>query len=737
MNKLLKSAGSKLHSSNVLRNRRSRHRHATALPKRADLLLEPLESRLLLSVGLIGVPNWVAEGPGPNINGQDENIPGETTLAGNPANPVSGAIEALAINPTDPNVVYVGGANGGVWKTTTATYSRSDGSDNNGNGAIDEASEVPTWTALTDQFPSLQIASLRFDPTDATNQTLVAGIGGTSNAAGFSIGAFGGQTVGALTGLLKTTDGGNTWTQLGNSSIASGGLQGLSISAVAPRGDTILVSTQNGIYRSTDGGGVFQNISGLNGLNSGPAFDLVTDPSNANRLYVAVGGANGGVFRTDDLGGNWTDVSDAAIGALVGNNTSNIKLAVSDAAPQPVYVAIANNGQLTAILRSADAATAAGAATWVAMDLPQTLDAPRTITNASNAGPIVITTSGNHGYANADRVRISGVTGNTAANGDFIISVNSATPNQFTLVGTTGNGNYAGGGSANDIQGILHGRQAFPNLALYADPGDANLVYIAGDRQDFLGGDSSIGANNFSGRIFRGDASVAASGAGAIVTDATHQWTPLTNSGTNNNSSPHADSRAMAFDSNNTLIYTSDGGIFRETSPRDGSGHWISMNGDLQVTQFYDISYDSIFNVIMGGAQDTGTPLQTSTGAFAYTDQTQGDGPATLIDNFTLAGTPQSIRYLGLLRINYSDATTRVGSGVNVFPTGGLTGLTNVGPFVLNAIAPPAGESTRLVIAGTAPMVATGTVYEFDQRGYSAEYGSRHLDPGPDRDRFR
>jgi photosystem II stability/assembly factor-like uncharacterized protein len=534
------------------------------------------------------------------------------------------------------------------------------------------------------------------------------------------IGAFGGQTVGALTGLLKTTDGGNTWSQLGNSSTASGGLQGLSISAVGARGNTILASTQSGVYLSSDGGASFQNISGLNGLNAGPAFDLISDPSDVNRFYVAVGGTTGGVFRTDNLGGNWTDVTDSAIGALVSNSTDNMKLAVSAAAPQPVYVAITNSGQLAGILRSQDAATATGAATWVAMDLPQTLDASRTITNASNATPIVITTSGNHGYLNGDRVRITGVTGNTAANGDFTISVNSATPNQFTLISSAGNANYTGGGTANNIQGILHGRQSFPNLTLYADPGDANIVYIAGDRQDFLGGDSSIGATAFSARIFRGDASVAASGPGAVVTDPTHQWTPLTNSGTSNSSSPHADSRAMAFDSNNTLIYTGDGGIFRETSPRNASGRWLSMNGNLQVTQFYDISYDSIFNVIMGGAQDTGTPLQTSAGAFVYTDQTQADGPATLIDNFTLAGTPRSIRYLGLTRVDYSDATTRFGSAVNVFPTGGLTGLVNVGPVVLNAIAPPSGESTRLVIAGTAPMVATGTVYESTNAGIAA-----------------
>src|SRR5574341_1387766 len=76
-----------------------KRKRSKPLPRRQSFLLEPLESRLLLSVGLIGVPNWDDQGPGPNINGQDENVPGETTLAGNPPNPVSGAIQALAIHP--------------------------------------------------------------------------------------------------------------------------------------------------------------------------------------------------------------------------------------------------------------------------------------------------------------------------------------------------------------------------------------------------------------------------------------------------------------------------------------------------------------------------------------------------------------------------------------------------------------------------------------------------------------
>jgi hypothetical protein len=67
------------------------------------------------------------------------------------------------------------------------------------------------------------------------------------------------------------------------------------------------------------------------------------------------------------------------------------------------------------------------------------------ITSASNASPIVITTSGNHGLQTGDTVTIQGVEGNTAANvnGNAITRLSSTT---FSLDGTTGNGAYTANG---------------------------------------------------------------------------------------------------------------------------------------------------------------------------------------------------------------------------------------------------------------------------------------------------
>jgi hypothetical protein len=113
---------------------------------------------------------WIAQGPGPTLFGQVENII--------PGNEVVGAIHAVAAHPTDANILYAGGVNAGIWRTSNATAAS------------------PTWTPLTDNFPSLSIGALEFDPTDATRRTLVAGIGRFSSF---------GRSGGPLAGLLRTT----------------------------------------------------------------------------------------------------------------------------------------------------------------------------------------------------------------------------------------------------------------------------------------------------------------------------------------------------------------------------------------------------------------------------------------------------------------------------------------------------------------------------------------------------
>jgi hypothetical protein len=73
----------------------------------------------------------------------------------------------------------------------------------------------------------------------------------------------------------------------------------------------------------------------------------------------------------------------------------------------------------------------------------------RTITNATNATPIVCTTSAPHGFSTDDTVINSGIGGNTAANGEFQITVVS--PTTFQLNGSVGSGAYTAGGQSVNV----------------------------------------------------------------------------------------------------------------------------------------------------------------------------------------------------------------------------------------------------------------------------------------------
>lgn len=67
-----------------------------------------------------------------------------------------------------------------------------------------------------------------------------------------------------------------------------------------------------------------------------------------------------------------------------------------------------------------------------------------TVTGASNATPIVITTSADHPYNTGDTVIVNAVGGNTAANGEF--TVTKLTDTTFSLDDSVGNGAYTSGG---------------------------------------------------------------------------------------------------------------------------------------------------------------------------------------------------------------------------------------------------------------------------------------------------
>jgi hypothetical protein len=504
---------------------------------------------------------WTPLGPFGATNGQVEGIANR---------PVVGAIHTVLAHPTNADILYVGAVNGGVWKTTNATSSQ------------------PNWTPLTDSMSSLSIGALSFDLSDPTFNTVYAGIGQYS-----SFGRLGNTRI----GLIRTTDGGQNW------QVVNGGgvLQGKNISGIFANGSTVVVSvnvadaftfSNIGIFRSTNGGTSFTQISTGNGaatgLPGGVSYDLVFDPITPTTLYTStvfsdsVGGVNG-VYKSTNSGANWTKVSTPAMDALITNNTSNLELAVGRS--NEVYAAIINSGAFAGLFRSPN-----GGGSWTQMD------SPRTNENGTDVG---LNPSGGKGPSNG-------------------------VPEDV-----------AGG------QGAIH-------FSIVADPTNANIVYVGGDRQPRTFGDTgsfpnSIGANDFSGRLFRGNASLAT---GSQFVHLTHRNDlGAVGGGTASNSSPHADSREMTFDANGNIIEVDDGGIYRRTSPQTNTGDWFSVIGDLQVTEAHDAAWDSLSNVAITGNQDTGTTFQPSENATQWVSVSTADGGDVAVDNIQLAGSNQSVRY--------------------------------------------------------------------------------------------
>jgi hypothetical protein len=128
-----------------------------------------------------------------------------------------------------------------------------------------------------------------------------------------------------------------------------------------------------------------------------------------------------------------------------------------------------------------------------------------TVADASNppSGPIVIK-SPNHGLADGDVVTISGVTGNTAANGTFVITVLG--PDRFSLNGSQGNGTYGGGGSWQAdivITSPNHGLQTGDGVEIFYVLGNTNANFdnwtITRIDPDHFALDASTGNGNYLG----------------------------------------------------------------------------------------------------------------------------------------------------------------------------------------------------------------------------------------------
>ena len=243
---------------------------------------------------------------------------------------MSGRVADVEGIPGNPDVVYVGSASGGVWKTT--------------NGGL-------TFEPIFDDQPIASIGDLALAPTNPDVVYVGSGEANARNSVSFG------------NGVYKTTDGGKTWTHLGLDDTRH--ISRVLVSSLDP--DVVFVGAmghfsgpndERGVFRSTDGGQNWEKVLFLDDRHG--VSDMDIDPTNPNILYAAfwrfdrkpwthtTGSTEGGVWRSVDGGTSWTKLEEGLPKGVVGR--IGVKVAPSN--PNVVYV-IAESDEGT-LFRSSD-----------------------------------------------------------------------------------------------------------------------------------------------------------------------------------------------------------------------------------------------------------------------------------------------------------------------------------------------------------------------------------------------
>ena len=265
--------------------------YSNAINQRDELRLQNANRMLAI--------NWVSLGP----------TPGYYFNYGN----ISSRVVTGTFDPTNPSIIYIGPANGGVWKSTDSGVN---------------------WTPLTDEQASMAMGAIAVDPTNSNN--VYAGTG----EATYSGASYYGR------GLLKSTDAGATWQHITSGLPSSSYFSRLKIRPNHPN-ELLAALGNNGLFRSTnygqnwttliggrcddvvftftgdtafavgsgigfrrslDGGQTFTAFGTGLGTGTRTHFDLcISQPAFMYASVHVTGNVN--LFKSTNYGANWTQLS--------------------------------------------------------------------------------------------------------------------------------------------------------------------------------------------------------------------------------------------------------------------------------------------------------------------------------------------------------------------------------------------------------------------------------------------
>lgn len=212
--------------------------------------------------------------------------PGSTPVGGG-----NGRCNFIRVHPANPNTLYTGSPSGGLWISTDAGQ---------------------TWTTNTDNLNQvIGCTDIAIDPVNTQIMYLATGDGDAGD--NYSV------------GLLKSTDGGQTWNPTGLSFNASQTRMMSKVLIDPSNTSTILVATSSGIYRSSDAAATFTLVQ------AGGFKDMEFMSGNSSTVFAC----GTSFYRSTDFGQTWSLITS---GLPAATQVSRMAIAVTDADPNYVYL---------------------------------------------------------------------------------------------------------------------------------------------------------------------------------------------------------------------------------------------------------------------------------------------------------------------------------------------------------------------------------------------------------------